>query len=80
MFSCPTKIRAYSPEQLKKMAGAEYRRRGGAFELSKIEWKISAAGCDWWVMGTLDPRMPGGHFAVVIDGTTGKVKEYVPGA
>jgi len=74
-FSCPSKRITLSREKLEEIALEDYGKHGGTKPRDAMEFTISNKGCDWAVLITLLPRTPGGHFGVVIDGTTGKVKD-----
>jgi hypothetical protein len=69
-----------SREALEKRAFLEYERKGGRIRRSEWESRLVRHGCDWWVFFSLVPAAPGRHFGVLIDGTSGEVREYVSGA
>jgi hypothetical protein len=79
-FSCSAKTLDLSREEIEKIAFAEFQRRGGVLRRGEFETKLKRYGCDWWVAVSLLPPRPGGHFTVVVDGLTGNVKTYIPGA
>jgi hypothetical protein len=79
-FSCAGQPLSLSRKQLESIAIAEFERRSGAPLSYKTEITLRRDGCDWVVFVRVVPAFPGGHFWVVVDGLTGMVKEYVPGA
>jgi hypothetical protein len=80
MFACSVKRKDLTREQLEEIALAEFRKGGGRVSPGAYEAKIVPNGCDWFVGVQLLPAAPGAYFGVVIDGTTGEVKRYFPGA
>lgn len=79
-FSCAGKPLDLSKDQLQKLALSEYEKRGGTLHRGQFEIKLRRSGCDWWVGVTFLPAAPGAHFGVLIDGVSGQVKHYLPGA
>jgi hypothetical protein len=79
-FSCAGKPVDLSRDALEKIALAEYERRSGrALRPGEFEASLKRRGCDWWVFVSRLPAAPGAHFVVVVDGFSGKAKEYGPG-
>jgi hypothetical protein len=79
-FTCAEKTIELSREQLEEKALAEFERKARRLHPGQFETKLKRQGCDWWVFVTILPYAPGAHFGVLVDGVTGQVKSYVPGA
>jgi hypothetical protein len=79
-FSCTGKPLDLSKDQLQTLALSEYEKRGGTLHRGAFEIKLRRSGCDWWVGVIFLPPAPGAHFGVLIDGVSGQVKQYLPGA
>lgn len=78
-FSCAGKSLEFSREQLEKLAFGELDRRGVALHRGEFETTLKRRGCDWVIVVDLLPLRPGGTIGVVVDGLSGKVKEYMRG-
>lgn len=79
-FSCAEKKLDLTRDQLEQIAFEEFEKRGGRVDRSRMETRIVNKGCDWQVLVILLPRAPGAHFGVLIDGVSGKVKNYFSGS
>jgi hypothetical protein len=79
-FSCSEKRLSLSRDQLEQTALAEFERKGGRpLAAGEFEAELKPRGCDWWVSVFVKPFAPGNHFAVLISGVDGKVKDFVRG-
>jgi hypothetical protein len=79
-FACASKPLDLTSKQLEQLAIAEFEKRGGRMGQSQYEVKIRLKGCDWLVGIIRLPAAPGSHFGVLVDGLTGKVKDYMGGS
>jgi len=79
-FACQERRLELSREQLERVAIAEHEKRGGRVDRSRMESSVLSKGCDWQVLITILPRAPGAHFGVLIDGRSGRAKDYFPGS